>query len=92
MKAFRLNKSDRGRLLACILLSLLFAIVTGPDGSGDDPLRGIKASLHGRVVYFILGGVILFALLVVGRVIGPHLRGPKAQLSSMTAKALARAK
>ena len=88
MSYFRLNKSDRGRFIACVLLAVVFAIVTGPDGSGDEPLKGIRGSLGVRAIWFILGGIALWALLVVGRVVGPALRGPRAQVTALTARAM----
>jgi branched-chain amino acid transport system permease protein len=81
-------KGDGGRLLACVLLSLVFAVVTGPDGTGDDPLRGIKGSLHVRAIYFVLGGLVVWVLLVAGRVVVPLLRRPRSQLSALTNRAL----
>ncbi len=85
---WRPNKSDRGRLIACVLIALLFAIVTGPDGSGDAPLRGIKGSLHLRALWFALAGVLLWALLVIGRVVTPMLAKPRARLNAATARAM----
>jgi branched-chain amino acid transport system permease protein len=85
---WRLTKGDRGRFVACILLSLVFAIVTGPDGSGDKPLMGIKGSLHLRAVFFVLGGIALWVVLVVGRTVIPMLRQPRAQLTTLTARAM----
>ena len=88
MSYFRLQKSDRGRFIACVLLSIVFAIVTGPDGSGDEPLKGIKGSLGVRAIWFILAGIVLWVLLVLGRAVGPQLRGPRAQVSALTARAM----
>jgi branched-chain amino acid transport system permease protein len=85
---FRLTKGDRGRFVACVLLALVFAVVTGPDGSGDKPLMGIEGSLHLRAVFFVLGGIVLWVVLVVGRAVMPMLRQPKRQLSALTNRAM----
>jgi branched-chain amino acid transport system permease protein len=85
---WRPSKGDGGRLLACVLLAIVFAIVTGPDGSADKPLQGIKGSLHLRAVFFVLGGLVVWVLLVVGRVVAPALRKPRAQLSELTSRAM----
>ena len=87
--AWRPNKSDRGRLLACVLISLLLAIVTGKSGDGITALSGIKASLHLRALFFVLGGVLLWVALVLGRIVTPQLRAPRARISGLTEKALA---
>jgi branched-chain amino acid transport system permease protein len=85
---WRPNRADAGRLIACVLISLMLAIVTGPDGTGDAPLHGIESSLHARALFFVLGGVLLWVALVVGRVVVPRLRGPHAQLGALTSRAL----
>jgi branched-chain amino acid transport system permease protein len=85
--AWRPEKADRGRLVACVLISILMAIVTGKSGNGITALSGITASLHLRVVFFILGGILLWVLLVVGRVLVPQLKAPKARLSTVTTRA-----
>ena len=85
---WRLGKGDRGRFVACIMLALVFAVVTGPDGTGDKPFSGIEKSFHVRVIGFLIGGVVLWVVLVVGRALLPLLRRPQAQVAALTNRAL----
>jgi branched-chain amino acid transport system permease protein len=85
---FRPTRDDRGRLVACVLISLLFAIVTGHDGSGDHPLSGITYSLSHRGWYFALGGVVLWFLLVLGRSLTPAMRSARTQVNATARRAM----
>ncbi len=86
---WRLTPADRGRLIACVLIALVFAIVTGEDGSGDQPLHGIEQSLHfPRVLYFVLGGLAVWALLVFGRALTPQMRVARIRVSAATNRAM----
>lgn len=59
----RLTVVNLSRLGAALLLGLLLAVITGPDGSGAQPLAGIRGSLlHPRVLGFLAFGAGLFAL------------------------------
>jgi len=57
---------DRVRkLLGCLLASLVFALMTGPSGSLNNPTHGITGSLlSGRVVFFLVLGVVLWGAMV----------------------------
>ena len=83
-----LSKGDGGRLIACLFLAVVAAIVTGPDGSGDEPLAGIKGSLGLRVIGFLIGGLVLWVVLVIGRKVLPALRAPRARVADATNRAL----
>ena len=64
---WRPTAADRGRFIACVLIALLLAIVTGQDGSGDHPLRGISWSLHAPRDLLRARRCGLWVVLVVGR-------------------------
>jgi branched-chain amino acid transport system permease protein len=80
-------KGDLGRFISCVLLSLVFAIVTGSDGSGDKPLMGIEKSLHLRALFFVIGGIVLWFVLVGGRLLIPAMRKPRARVTELTTRA-----
>jgi branched-chain amino acid transport system permease protein len=86
--AWRPTAADRGRFIACVLISLLFAIVTGHDGTADHPLSGIRISLQHRGLYFGLGGIVLWFVVVLGRSLSPSLRAVRTQTSAATNRAL----
>jgi branched-chain amino acid transport system permease protein len=85
---FKPTAADRGRLIACVLIALLASIVTGHDGSGDHPLSGINWSLMHHGIYYALGGVALWALIVVGRSVSPGLRTARKQVNAVTNRAM----
>jgi len=63
---------------ATILLGLLAAVVTGPTGNSDEPLRAAWDSIAGvRIVPFLGLAVALWLVLTLG----PQLRGPAAALA-----------
>ena len=52
------------RFVACILGSLMLALMTGPDGSNNAPTSGFTGSLgNARVLGYLAFGVVLFALI-----------------------------
>ena len=54
------------RLVACILGSLMLALMTGPDGSNNAPTSGFTGSLgNARVLAYLAFGVVLFVLITV---------------------------
>jgi branched-chain amino acid transport system permease protein len=59
----KLDVLETKRLLACLGLGLLLAVITGPSGSQDQPLSGLRGSLLDvRVVDFLIVGFVLWAL------------------------------
>jgi branched-chain amino acid transport system permease protein len=80
--------ADRGRFIACVLVGLLLAIVTGHDGSGDHPLNGITWSLSHHGLYYGLGGVAFWVLMVVWRSFAPRMRLARTRVSTVTNRAL----
>jgi branched-chain amino acid transport system permease protein len=86
--AWRPTPADRGRFVACVLLSLLFAIVTGHDGTADHPLSGIRISLQHRGLYFLAGGIVLWVVMVLGRSVSPSFRLARSKASTATNRAL----
>jgi branched-chain amino acid transport system permease protein len=85
---WRPTAADRGRFIACVLIALLLSIVTGHDGSGDHPLSGINWSLQHHGIYYALGGVAFWVLLVVGRSVTPRMRVARTRVSAVTNRAL----
>ena len=62
------------RLGAGLFLGLVAAIVTGPDGNNVHPFSGIQHSvLDARVAWFLLFGVVLFAVTLLPGRTGPGL-------------------
>jgi branched-chain amino acid transport system permease protein len=52
------------RLIACLLGSLMLALMTGPDGSNSSPLSGFSGSFgNPRVFGFLAFGFVLFGLI-----------------------------
>jgi branched-chain amino acid transport system permease protein len=72
--SLRLSNEQLRRLGAYLFLGLVLAVMTGPDGSGDKPLQGVRGSLlDPRVFGFLAFGVALFGL----GLIWPKLRWNK---------------
>jgi len=62
--ATRVWKNAYARLfVASMLTGLVFAVMTGPEGSASAPTSGITGSLSApRVYWFLAFGVVLFAV------------------------------
>ena len=65
-RGLALLRSDRSRLLTCLAVGLVLAVMTGADGNGNHPFQGIRKSLFDpRVLKFLVFGVLLWGLLNV---------------------------
>jgi branched-chain amino acid transport system permease protein len=66
---------DRVRkLFGCLLAGLVLDIMTGPSGSLTSPTRGLRESLFsGRVVFFLILGLVLWAVIVGRDSIAPEI-------------------
>lgn len=62
------------KLFGCLLASLVFALMTGPSGSLNNPTHGFTASLFsGRVVVFLVLGAALWGAMVGRDAIAPDI-------------------
>ncbi len=60
------DRPEVGRLVGGAALGLLAAVITGPSGTGDEPLLGLKgALLDARVVPYLVAGLVLGALFLL---------------------------
>jgi branched-chain amino acid transport system permease protein len=68
------------KLFGCLLAAVMFALITGPSGTLTDPTKGFTGSLFsGRVVVFLVLGVLLWAAIISRDVIAPAVsRGSQA--------------
>ncbi|MCW2544066.1 MAG: inner-rane translocator, partial [Frankiales bacterium] len=59
----RFSAEQLRRLAGYLFLGLVLAVITGPDGSGERPLAGVRGSLeHPRVLGFLAFGAALYVL------------------------------
>lgn len=69
----RFTRGDSGRrLVVCLSVALVLAVMTGPDGNGKEPFKGISGSLFDtRVLGYLVFGVLLWLLINAW----PRIRG-----------------
>ena len=72
------------RLVACLLVALLAALVTGPPGANTALVAGFAGSwLHPRVLAFLGLGAALWGLMEGTKRYGPRLRATSARVSGL---------
>jgi branched-chain amino acid transport system permease protein len=75
------------RLVACVLVGLVVAIITGPSGSVTDRTKGITGALgFPRVVIFLVLGALLWAFFEVNERKGAAIRAQRRQLAAVTVR------
>ena len=71
------------KLVACLLGAVVFALMTGPSGSLNDPLAGFKGALHGSRLAIFLGlGVLLWLVIMGYQSVAPEVKQLSAQVSN----------
>src|SRR4051794_34779926 len=70
------RRADVRRLVVCLGLALVVALMTGPPGSGSEPTRGIRGSLfHVRVFGYLALGVAVWAVVTAYLHFADRIRG-----------------